>query len=82
MRTNAGVLLTGRLVTPLAIINDGAVVLDGDRIAFAGRASDLPQRWSEAQPPAGWTKQLTLLHGLVDVHCHGGAGGEFGPDAA
>ena len=82
MRTNAGVLLTGRLVTPLAIINDGAVVLDGDRIAFAGKASELPQQWSEAQRPDGWTKQHTLLPGLVDVHCHGGAGGEFGPDAA
>lgn len=82
MRTNAGVLLTGRLVTPLAIINDGAVVLDGERIAFAGKASELPQQWRDAQPPAGWTKQHTLLPGLVDVHCHGGAGGEFGPDAA
>ena len=82
VRTNAGILLTGRLVTPLAIINAGAVVLDGDRIAFAGKASELPQQWRDAQPPAGWTKQHTLLPGLVDVHCHGGAGGEFGPDAA
>jgi len=82
VRTNAGVLLTGRLVTPLAIINDGAVVVDGDRIAFAGKASELPQQWSDAQSPAGWTEQHTLLPGLVDVHCHGGAGGEFGQDAA
>ena len=82
MRTNAGVLLTGRLVTPLAIINDGAVVVDGDRIAFAGKASELPQQWTDVQPPAGWTGRHTLLPGLVDVHCHGGAGGEFGPDAA
>jgi len=81
VRTNAGVLLTGRLVTPLAIVSDGAVVLDGERIAFAGKACELPQRWRDAQPPAGWTKQHTLLPGLVDVHCHGGAGGEFGPDA-
>jgi len=82
VRTNAGVLLTGRLVTPLAIINDGAVVVDGDRIAFAGKASELPQQWTDVQPPAGWTGRHTLLPGLVDVHCHGGAGGEFGPDAA
>ena len=80
--TNPGILLTGRLVTPLAIINDGAVVVDGDRIAFAGRASELPQQWKNVQPPAGWTGQHTLLPGLVDVHCHGGAGGEFGPGAA
>ena len=72
--------MTGRLVTPLAIINDGAVVLDGDRIAFVGKASELPQQWSDAHPPGGWTEHFTLLPGLVDVHCHGGAGGEFGPD--
>jgi N-acetylglucosamine-6-phosphate deacetylase len=82
VRTNAGILLTGRLVTPVAIINDGAVVLDGDRIAFAGKASELPQQWRDAQPPTGWIGQHTLLPGLVDVHCHGGAGGEFGPDPA
>src|SRR5665811_2524017 len=34
------------------------------------------------RPPTGWIGQRTLLPGLVDVHCHGGGGGEFGPDAA
>ena len=82
MRTNAGILLTGRLVTPLAIVNDGAVVVEGDRIVFAGKASELPRRWRDAQPPGGWAGRRTLLPGLVDAHCHGGAGGEFGPDAA
>lgn len=82
MRTNAGILLTGRLVTPLALINDGAVVVDRDRIAFAGKVSELPVQWADAQPPVGWTGKHTLLPGLVDVHCHGGAGGELGPDAA
>jgi N-acetylglucosamine-6-phosphate deacetylase len=82
VRTNAGILLTGRLVTPSAIISDGAVVVDGDRIAFAGKASELPQQWTDVQPPTGWIGQRTLLPGLVDVHCHGGGGGEFGPDTA
>ena len=78
---DAGTLLTGRLVTPVEVITDGVVVVDGDRIAFAGRAFELPQRWRDARPPAGWTGRHTLLPGLVDAHCHGGAGGEFGPDA-
>ena len=73
-------LLTGRLVTPQAVVPDGVVVVDGDRIAFAGKASELPQQWGDAQPPAGWTGRHTLLPGLVDAHCHGGAGGEFGTD--
>jgi N-acetylglucosamine-6-phosphate deacetylase len=75
-------LLTGRLVTPQVIVPDGAVVVDGDRIAFAGKASELPAQWTDAQPPIGWTGRHTLLPGLVDAHCHGGAGGEFGADAA
>jgi N-acetylglucosamine-6-phosphate deacetylase len=77
-----GTLLTGRLVTPVEVITDGVVLVDGDRIAFAGRASELPEQWRDAKPPAGWTGRHTLLPGLVDAHCHGGAGGEFGPDAA
>ena len=75
-------LLTGRLVTPSAVVPDGAVVVDGDRIAFAGKASELLQQFTEAQLPVGWTGRHTLLPGLVDAHCHGGGGGEFGVDAA
>ena len=78
---DAGTLLTGRLVTPVEVITDGVVVVDGDRIAFAGRAFELPEQWRGARPPAGWTGRHTLLPGLVDAHCHGGAGGEFGPNA-
>jgi len=80
--TNSPTLLTGRLVSPHAVVPDGAVVVDGDRIAFAGKACELPSQWKDARSPAGWTGRHTLLPGLVDVHCHGGAGGEFGPDAA
>ena len=80
--TNEPILLTGRLVTTGAVIPDGVVVVDGDRIAFAGKASELPLQWTAVQPPAGWAGGQTLLPGLVDAHCHGGAGGEFGADAA
>jgi N-acetylglucosamine-6-phosphate deacetylase len=79
---NGRILLTGRLVSATAVVPDGAVLVDGDRIAFAGKASEVPQQWRDTQPPEGWTGQHTLLPGLVDAHCHGGSGGEFGPDAA
>ena len=82
MSTNRRILLTGRLVTPLAVVPDGAVVVVDERIAFAGKASELPQQWRDVQLPDGWAGRRTLLPGLVDAHCHGGAGGEFGPDAA
>ena len=82
MTTKTPTLLTGRLVTPLAVVPDGAVVVEADRIVYAGKASELPQQWSQVQPPPGWSGRRTLLPGLVDAHCHGGAGGEFGKNAA
>jgi N-acetylglucosamine-6-phosphate deacetylase len=78
-------LLTGRVVTPSAIVADGAVVVAGERIAWVGRRPDLagaPPAVAAAVVPEGWAEGRTLLPGLVDVHCHGGAGGEFGADEA
>jgi N-acetylglucosamine-6-phosphate deacetylase len=74
-------LLTGRLVGPDRVVGAGAVVVEDDRIVYAGELTSLPARLSSARTPRGWAEGLTLLPGLVDVHCHGGAGGEFGPDA-
>jgi N-acetylglucosamine-6-phosphate deacetylase len=76
---DAPTLLTGRVVTPDGVVDDGAVLLEGDRIAWVGRRSEV--QVPEASTPEGWDAGRTLLPGLVDVHCHGGAGGEFGPDA-
>jgi N-acetylglucosamine-6-phosphate deacetylase len=70
-------LLRGRLVTGGRLVEDGLLVVDGDRIAFAGPAAD----WAGPPPPPRGAD--LLLPGLVDVHCHGGAGAGFpdsGPD--
>ncbi|MCO1660122.1 N-acetylglucosamine-6-phosphate deacetylase [Pseudonocardia humida] len=66
-------LLRGTLVSAGRLIDDGLVAVRGDRIEFAGPTAG----WSGPRPPepAG-----TLLPGLVDVHCHGGAGHGF-PDS-
>ena len=71
-------LLTGRVVTASAVVEDGVVVVDGDAIRYAGRASELPAPWQEVPVIDTGQGRHTLLPGLVDVHCHGGAGGEFG----
>ncbi|SDF76584.1 N-acetylglucosamine-6-phosphate deacetylase [Blastococcus aurantiacus] len=63
--------LRGRVVTPEGVLHDGLVVLHGDRISWVGPVEDWPHA---APPPSG----RTLLPGLVDVHCHGGAGHGFG----
>lgn len=74
-------LLTGRLVLPGGVVEDGAVVVEGDRISYAGERRELPGMWVDLPTPDDLPEDATLLPGLVDVHCHGGAGGEFGPDA-
>lgn len=76
------VRLDGRLLAPTGVVADGCVVLDGARVAYAGARRDLPAHLGGAATPPGWPTGRTLLPGLVDVHCHGGAGGEFGGDTA
>lgn len=72
-------VLRGRVVTPTRVLDDGVVVVDGDRLAWVGPADRLPQPWTLPAEAAG-----TVLPGLVDVHCHGGGGASFpdAPDAA
>ncbi|WP_204531902.1 N-acetylglucosamine-6-phosphate deacetylase [Arthrobacter tumbae] len=71
-------VLRGRLVTgqPAAnIIDDGAVWLAGDRIEWCGPASALP-----SGAPDRVEQVPVILPGLVDLHCHGGAGHTFSAD--
>jgi len=61
-------ILRGRVVTPGAVLEDGVVEIDGDRlVAVRPAATDDPP--TEADQ---W-----LLPGLVDLHNHGGGGASF-----
>ena len=73
--------LTGRLVTASTVVQDGVVVVEGDAIRYAGPASELPVAWRDVPVVDLGPGRPTLLPGLVDAHCHGGAGGEFGAAA-
>jgi N-acetylglucosamine-6-phosphate deacetylase len=73
--------LAGRLVTASTVVEDGVLVVDGDTIRYAGPASELPAPWRDVPVFDTGPGRATLLPGLVDVHCHGGAGGEFGAAA-
>ncbi len=73
--------LTGRLVTAATVVQDGVVVVEGDAIRYAGPASELPAAWRDVPVVDLGPGRKTLLPGLVDAHCHGGAGGEFGAAA-
>jgi len=68
-------VLRGRLVTGGSVVDDGVLAVVGDRVAFAGPASE----WSAGPLPAP-APDVLLLPGLVDVHCHGAAGHGF-PEA-
>jgi len=74
------ILLTGAVVLPDRVVTDGAVAVTDHTIEYVGERGSLPPGWVDVAEPDGWQAGLTLLPGLVDVHCHGGNGGEFGAD--
>lgn len=72
--TRRTVIRGGRLLTPAGIVDDGAVVIDGGRILFAGPAS--AWRGNDAgavlvDARGGW-----IVPGFIDLHVHGGGGGD------
>jgi N-acetylglucosamine-6-phosphate deacetylase len=70
-------VLYGTLVSDGTITTNAAVAVEGDRISFAGPAS----RFDPATFPGASVQEVPadslLLPGLVDLHCHGAAGGDF-----
>ena len=62
-------LLRARIVAPIshAPINDGAVLLSGERIVAVGRWRDLSASFSGRILDLG---EMILLPGLVNAHCH------------
>ncbi|MFL4475285.1 N-acetylglucosamine-6-phosphate deacetylase [Paeniglutamicibacter sp. MACA_103] len=70
--------LTGRLVTPGRDIAEGIVAVEGDRIAFAGDEHEFTffdgsDTFELRESPEG----TIIIPGLIDLHCHGAAGGDF-----
>lgn len=75
------VVVRGRLVQASALVDDGVVVVSGDRVVFAGAAQDAADAGfgaDVARTPAA--PDAYVLPGLVDLHNHGGGGASF-PDA-
>jgi N-acetylglucosamine-6-phosphate deacetylase len=74
-REPADRVLRGVVVHGGRQLDDGVVAVSDDRISWVGPASAYP---GELPPPVDPPRYL--LPGLVDVHCHGGAGHGF-PEA-
>ncbi|WP_315913107.1 N-acetylglucosamine-6-phosphate deacetylase [Arthrobacter sp. lap29] len=75
-------LIQGAVVTDHGVIEGGLLAIEGDRILYAGRADHFDEPGFGAGDmdaaniislPAG----QRLIPGLVDVHNHGGNGGDF-----
>jgi N-acetylglucosamine-6-phosphate deacetylase len=63
----------GALVTPEQVIEDGLVVTEGKRIAYAGPRTEWKQPWDGKvnEVTDGW-----IWPGLIDTHIHGMAGAD------
>lgn len=80
LRTDAGAgryVLTGTMITGGTVHPDSVVAVADGRIAHAGpreafASADFAGATELPLPPGG-----TILPGLVDLHCHGAAGGDF-----
>ena len=73
-------VLRGRVVVPGSVLEDGLVVVDGERLAWVGPAIGAPDGVAVPAEPTEPGGPRTYLPGLVDVHCHGGGGASF-PDS-
>lgn len=77
-QTGSPRVLAGRVVTPTGMLEDGVVVVRGDRLEWVGdRAGAAAAGYADVPGGDG----ATILPGLVDLHDHGGGGSSF-PDAA
>ncbi|WP_269937037.1 N-acetylglucosamine-6-phosphate deacetylase [Arthrobacter sp. HY1533] len=75
-------LIQGAVATDHGIVEGGLLAIDGDRIVYAGRADHFDEPgFGAAELDAANIISLPsghmLLPGLVDVHNHGGNGGDF-----
>lgn len=75
-------LIRGAVVTDRGIIKDGLLAIEGDRIVYAGRSDHFDEPgFDQADVDAANIMTLPadqrVIPGLIDVHNHGGNGGDF-----
>lgn len=65
-------ILTGQVIdgTGAEAVSEGAVVVCGDRIAWCGPATDMPEEYSKAESQKLGGKGYTIMPGLIDGHLH------------
>lgn len=73
---NALYIRASRVVTPAGVVEDGAVLVEGERITAVDHTTTLP-------PPAGAALHQcdVLMPGFIDMHTHGALGKSFADSA-
>ncbi len=72
--------LSGRMLTDEGILDAAVLAWEGTRITFAGPAQAYGSAGGPDRLPSGgphFPADALILPGLVDLHCHGGHGGDF-----
>ena len=67
----------GNVVMKDHVLEQGAVIIQKDKIVYAGPASDIPQRWTEEQGEIIQGNDGYIVPGFIDIHVHGGGGEDF-----
>jgi len=57
-------------VQPYGLVEDAAVVVDGERLAWVGPAAELPQIWRERSEAQHDCAGALITPGLIDCHTH------------
>jgi N-acetylglucosamine-6-phosphate deacetylase len=70
-------LLRGDLLTDGTATPDSVVAVTGGRIAYAGPVSGFDAKQFPGAEEVPLPPGTSLLPGLIDLHCHGAAGGGF-----
>lgn len=73
-------LITGTLVTDGGLVDDGLLATEGGRIVYAGPAEGFDRTGFGVESGSDQRDLPTdrlILPGLVDIHNHGGHGGDF-----
>ncbi|MBD7969769.1 N-acetylglucosamine-6-phosphate deacetylase [Paenibacillus gallinarum] len=67
----------GNVVMKDEVLEQGAVIIQNDKIVHAGPASDIPHRWTDEQGEVIQGNDGYIVPGFIDVHVHGGGGEDF-----
>jgi N-acetylglucosamine-6-phosphate deacetylase len=70
----SSIVFRGTVVLPTGLLEQGVVVVEGERIVAVGRAADttLPANAEVVEAGDGY-----ISPGFVDIHTHGGAGSDY-----